>query len=212
MSESSRNGEFDSGRFYETITNGGFGSAGWSHSAGWESFGQEPKQAAAVVTDYHPDVHFNHHRPHMHDTLFDSIPERHHVEHAYASEGATHHIPTLLGLAAVNSLQRRGKLPKPSDSLSPHSAKLANTLADRGIIDPPEEGGKFTNVNNIGRKQGLALAMGEVAAMREDFHGNINHANPERVAGSRQFVRDALRNSRPKKPANTGEQLELFPR
>lgn len=206
MSSSGRAGEFLGGRFYERAWREG---SGWTHGAAFESTGSEPRDIASVITEYHPDHHFEHYMPHRHDTLFDSIPEHHSVEHAYATEGARHQIPTLLGMAARHSLERRGRLPDPSHNLSAHSAKLAQNLVDRGAVQPRDGRTQMTVANNLNRSHARSLAEGELEEVRNTFDGSEAYADRDRVLRGRQFVRDVLKQKR-EKFTEVGEQMPLF--
>lgn len=216
-----RSKEFYGGRFYEHTSDEG--DLGWSHGVGFES--NDGKEHAAVATVYHPDQHWEHpngpsaepratafNGPEEHPgqgTLFESHPGVHEVTDAYSSPGARHHMGTLLGMTALNSLDRRGELPAADENLSVHSAKMVQHLVDRGVINNPSRGDRVQAVNPLRRDEGGVMAQGELRHLKSETGGLATAGR--RVERGRQFTRDLLRSPR-KKFTQIGEQLELIPK
>jgi hypothetical protein len=131
--------------------------------------------------------------------LFYAEPERHEIDMAFASKSARHHIPTLLGMTAQNSLNLRGQVPRATNDLSEHSSKLVKKFSDLGVVQPSR---KDFPLNSITWDRGDAL---NAKWQAQEVQESGKEVPFDRVDKSRQFTRGLLRRNRP----TQGEQLTI---
>lgn len=96
----------------------------------------------------------------------------------------------LVGLA-VNDAATRGNTLHPSNNLSPHSERMVGHLAERGVVDMPE---------NISHNASTYWSDTKLPSP------NSETLSPETVDSGRSVVRDAVRRPRP----STATQMGMF--
>jgi len=131
--------------------------------------------------------------------LFYAEPEQHEIDMAFATKSARHQVPTLLGMAAQHSLNRRGQVPRATNDLSEHSSKLVRKFSDLGVVKPPRQ--DFP-LNSITWDKGDTLNAKWYAQEVQESGEEVPFG---RVDKSRQFTRGLLRRNRPA----DGEQLTI---
>lgn len=205
---SDRTSEFYGGRFHEGNTrefDSNVYSVAFSSSDG--------NDHAAIHSVHLPDEHYPHDGQSPYEqsgqgTLFASSPRVHEVTDAYASEGARHQIPTLLGITAQRSLQQFGQIPGSSKNLSSTSARLVQNLVDRGVVKNPSGNGPTVRpINSMNRRQG-AVSAADIAHTTAADGSPVPAGDIHR---GRQFVREILRRPR-ERFTEVGEQMALIPK
>jgi hypothetical protein len=216
----SRGESFYGGRFYEnTFHHDSYADSGrppgWRYQTAFrgtpDSLGGE--SSAYVSSVYHPDT-YEEYSERDRDKNFDLDDirtgqkqlfypnrERHEVDMAFSTKDARQHVPTLLGLVAEHSLEKRGRLPRATPDLSRHSTRLVQRFADMGVIKSPADEGKNFPMNSLDWESGEFDAESQSDSTR--YYGD--EIGFDRVGKSRQFTRGLLRRNRPVQ----GEQLTI---
>ena len=138
-------------------------------------------------------------------TLFLSRPAENRVVGLYASRGARHAVPTLLGLIGHKSMRETGRLPQASDNLSVHSAPIVRNLVERGAIANPQPGPRVRAKNAIRMDDETSTDAMKEAEGVAVFGQKVD---PKDVRMGQQFIRSVLRRPRERVP---GQPTELFP-
>lgn len=208
----SRGESFYGGRFYENT----YSHDSYEPLEGWRyqtAFRGNSGSSAYVSSAYHPDT-YEEYSDADRDKNFDVADmrtgqkqlvypnrERHEVDMAFSTKDARQHIPTLLGMVAQHSLERRGRLPRASSDLSQLSSRLVRKFADLGLVEHPADSGKGFPLNALDWDSGEFHA--DTESDETSYEGN--EVPFDRVDKSRQFTRSLLR--RPKPSQN--EQLTI---
>lgn len=121
-----------------------------------------------------------------------------------AQEGMEHHVPSLLGMAAQESLQRWGRLPEASGDLSQHSRPMVQHLVNRGVIDEPKVLHKENNPYKKGDRATEAWAFENSIYAKMDGE----RVPDEQAAAGSAFTRSLLRSQR-RNPTASHRQLEF---
>jgi hypothetical protein len=227
MEDKGRNEHFNDGRFYEHTQNV---HSGWDHIA---AFQDHEGNSASVGTHYVAEVHqlpinkdyasgefkvdLDASRDYDHDgqgLLLRSKKAEHVVETLYTAPGARHHIPTLLGMAAMHSIRKTGQLPGASESLSTTSAPLVQKLVNKGLLKNPtaDDYGSSGWNDKVQVTNRIDPSWGPISARDAVDHVKSNYgseADPRNVTAGRQFSRAVLRSPR-KVNAQESHQMELF--
>ena len=134
--------------------------------------------------------------------------------HPYVSWLGTHpdfrgHIPTMLGVAALESKRRFGEPLRSDTSLSEESRKIVERAAEAGAVSMPH----FVSPNTISSKE---EKFSNYMVTTKAAGGGRDVPEPE-VAMGRQFVRDTLRAAKkpvqaPIRAAAQAKQEKLFGR